>query len=375
MPRRWFHRTTLGPPTRLAGLSRPRAAAVLAALAALLAWGLVTSRTLPNWVFSTQAIPDIDLHREVVARVHGGEHYYDFLRDALTRRDYPVGSTFNWRLPTYARLLAALPDPAAGLWILLALAVVSVVATAHTVLNREAGPVGTVAGVALLFGGAFGWAVYQPDIYLSPEPWCEVLLLLSLSAYAAGRWRWGLGLALAALAVRELVLPYCLVAAALAWRHGRRAEVRAWAVGLAAFAALYAWHAAAVARHNPGTVPSPTAWLDPQGLRFVLRSGALNVWVRGLPTWAAAVYLTAAVAGLAGWRGETGARLALTAAVYLVPLAFVRGWDYWGFLYTPLLILGLVRAPAAVCDLLAALGGDPTKSDTLDTLDRVGAKP
>jgi hypothetical protein len=355
MSRRWFPSTTGGAPTRLAGLPRARAAAVLVALAVLLGWGLVTSFTLPNWVFGTASIPDLDLYREVVTRVHGGEHYYDFLADALGRRDYPVGSTFNWRLPTCAWLLGALPDPSAGRWLLFALALVSVVTAAHVMLDREAGPVGTVVGVVLLFGGAFGWGIYEPDTYLSTEPWCEALLLLSLSAYAAGRWPLGVGSALAALLLRELVLPYCVVAAALAWWHGRRAELRAWAVGLAVFAVLYAWHASVVARHNAGTVPSPSAWLDPQGLRFILRSGALNVWVRGLPTWAAAVYLTAAVAGLAGWRGETGARLALTAAAYLVPLVVVRGWEYWGFLYTPLLILGLVRAPAAVRDLVCAL--------------------
>jgi hypothetical protein len=355
MSRRWFHIPVGGSPARLAGLTRRRAACVLVALAALLGWGLATSLTLPNWVFSTEAIPDLDLYREVVWRVHGGERYYDFLGDALRRRDYPVGSTFNWRLPTYAWLLGSLPDPAIGRGLLLLLALASVVAAAHAILNRETGPVGTVVGIALLFGGAFGWTIYQPEVYLSTEPWCEGLLLLSLSAYAAGRWPLGVVFALSALALRELVLPYCAVAVALAWWHGRRAEVRVWAVGLVVFAALYGWHVAVVAQHNAGSVPSPSAWLDPQGLRFILHSAVLNVWVRGFPTWAAAVYLTAAIAGLAGWRGETGARLALTAAAYLVPLLVVRGWDYWGFLYTPLLIHGLVRAPAAFRDLLTAL--------------------
>jgi hypothetical protein len=353
MPR-WWNSAIAGPPTRLATLGRRRAVAVLMVLAALLAWGLVTSRTLPNWVFGTEGIPDLNLYREVVARAHGGEHYYDFLGETLERYGYPVGSTFNWRLPTYAWLLGSLPEASAGRWLLLGLALVSVVAIAQTVLNREAGSVGTVVGVVLLFGGVFGWCIYEPDTYLTTEAWCEPLLLLSLSGYAVGRWRLGVAFALAALAWRELVLPYCVVAAVLAWWHGRRAEVRVWVVGLAVFAGLYVWHAAVVASHSSGAAPSAAAWLDPQGLRFILRSGALNVWVRGWPTWVAAVYLTAAAAGLAGWRGETGARLALTAALYLVPLTVVRGWDYWGFLYTPLLILGVVRSPAAVRDLLTA---------------------
>lgn len=162
--------------------------------------------------------------------------------------------------------------------------------------------------------------------------------------------------------MRELALPYCVVAVLLALRNGRRAEVRVWVVALAAFAVLFAWHAAVVARYNTGTMPAAAQWLDPKGLRFILRSGVLNVWVRGLPTWAAAVFLTAAVAGLAGWRGETGVRLGLTAAVYVAPLVVVRGWDYWGFLYTPLLVLGLVRDPAAVRDLGGALWRPPPAS-------------
>lgn len=357
--RRWIS-AIAGPPTRLAAISRRRAAGALLALAALLVWGLLDSRNLPNWVFSTAGIPDLPLYREVVSRVRGGEHYYDFLGEALRRHDYPVGSTFNWRLPTYAWFLGSLPGPDAGRVLLLLLALASVIAVAQTVLNRDVGSLGTIAGVALLFGGTFGWQIYEPDTYLTTEAWCEPLLLLSLSAYAAGRWRLGVAFALAALLWRELVLPYCVVAAALAWWHGRRGELRLWVVGLAAFAGLYAWHAATVAAHNAGAAPSPAAWLDPQGLRFILRSGVLNVWVRGWPTWVAAVFLTLAVAGLAGWRGEVGTRLAVTAAVYLVPLTIVRGWDYWGFLYTPLLVLGLVRAPAAIRDVVTALHCRPS---------------
>lgn len=343
----------------LAGLSRRRAAGVLLVLAVLLAWGLVDSRGLPNWVFSTAAIFDLPLYREVVERVRGGEHYYDFLGDALQRHEYPVGSTFNWRLPTYAWFLGSLPGPDAGRVLLLLLALASVVAAAQTLLNREVGAVGTIVGVALLFGGSFGWTVYEPDTYLTTEAWCEPLLLLSLSAYAVGRWRLGVAFALTALVWRELVLPYCVVAAVLAWWHGRRAEVRTWVVGLAVFFALYAWHAATVAAHTAGAAPSPAAWLDPQGLKFLLRSAVLNVWVRGWPTWVAAVFLTVAVAGLAGWRGEVGSRLVITAAVYLVPLTVVRGWDYWGFLYTPLLVLGVVRAPAALRDLITTVRRRP----------------
>src|SRR5205807_1231405 len=106
--------------------------------------------------------------------------------------------------------------------------------------GREIGPVGTVAGVLLLLGGAFGWTVYEPDAYLSTEPWCEALLLLSLGAYAAGRWRLGVAAAAAALSLRELALPYCVVAVGLAWRADRRGELQVWvAVTVASLAWLH----------------------------------------------------------------------------------------------------------------------------------------
>jgi hypothetical protein len=353
MPR--LPRPSLGPPTRVAGLTRRQAAVILLLGLALLVWAVAAAQRFTPWVFSTIGIIDLDLYREVVTRVHAGERYYDFVGDALTSHGYPISSTFNWRLPTYAWLLGSLPDPAYGRIGLVVLALASVVLTAHCVLSREVGPTGTIAGIILLLGGAFGWAIYEPDAYLTTETWCEAILLLSLSGYAARRWPFGVAAALAALALRELVLPYCVAAAGLAWWYDRRAEVRTWLVALAVAGALYTAHAAEVALHVEGATPAVRRWLDPTGIWFLLRTAVMNVWFRGGPPTLTAIILTAGVIGLAGWRGETGARLRACTLVYLAPLTVIRGWDYWGFIYTPFVMLGLVRAPATIRDLIAAV--------------------
>jgi hypothetical protein len=82
-----------------------------------------------------------------------------------------------------------------------------------------------------------------------------------------------------------------------------------------------------------------------------------------LPLAATAVYLPLAMLGLIGWRGETGARAALSAGAYLAAFLFI-GQDfnrYWGLMYTPLLSLGLVWAPAALSDLGRAIRGAPAR--------------
>src|SRR4051794_792866 len=110
---------SLGPPTRLAGLPRRRAVLLLVLGSGLLLRGLISARWVTGWVFSSVAIFDLELYQTVVERVHAGEWYYDVLADELPRREYAVGSTFNWRLPTYAWLLGALPDAAVGRLVLL----------------------------------------------------------------------------------------------------------------------------------------------------------------------------------------------------------------------------------------------------------------
>jgi hypothetical protein len=347
-------RPSLPPPSPAV---RASAVAVLAAFGVAVAWGLVATSGMARWSLGMPALADLDLYGRVVDRDHRGEGYYDVLGELIGGRQPVTRSMFNWRQPTYAWLLGALPDPALGRWVLMGLALASVALTARYLLEPHCGRVATVCGLVLLLGGTFGWAVHEPDGYLSTETWCEPLILLSLVAYARGRWPAGVAGGAAALALRELALPYCLAASALAAARGRRAEVLTWVFILCAYAASMVAHGREVERRNSGIRPlSVEQWKEPGGLRFVIRTGSMNMFLRPLPPAALAVYLPLAMVGLGTWPGDTGVRLAVTAGVYAAAFALVTGTDYWGSLYTPILVLGLLRSPRAICGLCAEVG-------------------
>ena len=338
--------------TRFAQLSRPAAWAVVGGFLAVLGWGLAAAPNAHTWVLGADAIADRDFFRETVTRLHAGEGYY-----AVQADQHRGGgtSTFNWRPPLYLWGLAALPNPDLGRWLLMALALASV-AAAGTVLAADLGPTGTVGTAILLMGGTFAWCVYEPETFLLAEPWCGPLLLLSLAAYTRGRWSLGVAAGLAALFVRELALPYCGITLVISIWNRRWAEVGVWVVGLGLAVGLFRLHAAAVAAHEPAAAVTAARWVGFTGIGPLLGSGAMNVFVYPLPASVRAVYFALALLGLAAWRGETGARAALSAAGYVVPMLAVPGWDYWGLVYSPLLILGLVRSPAALWDLLKQTG-------------------
>ncbi|HVZ15103.1 MAG TPA: hypothetical protein VG894_11635, partial [Bauldia sp.] len=101
----------------------------------------------------------------------------------------------------------------------------------------------------------------------------------------------------------------------------------------------------------------PYGWLQFGGLPFVLRTAAFNGLLAFAPEWVSAILLPLAAIGLIAWPGGEGRRVAATVTAYLVLFLFVGKAfdDYWGALYTPLLMLGLGFAPAAIRDLLATL--------------------
>jgi hypothetical protein len=98
-------------------------------------------------------------------------------------------------------------------------------------------------------------------------------------------------------------------------------------------------------------------WVQFGGMAFVLATVQMNAFLFNLPRWVAAVYLVLALVGLAGWRGNTGTRISLTATIYIAAFAIVGKPmnNYWGLLDAPLLAFGAVHAPAALRDLFRAL--------------------
>jgi hypothetical protein len=75
-----------------------------------------------------------------------------------------------------------------------------------------------------------------------------------------------------------------------------------------------------------------------------------------LPQWVTAVYLVAAMVGLAGWSTPLGTRIGLSTCLFLMAFAVVGHSfnQYWGSVVAPLLCFGVARFPASMGELLVA---------------------
>lgn len=344
--------------TRYAELTRGRALAVVGLIVAAAAWLLASVMAAPPAAGTSAASArgkggDAALYQAVVERVRAGEGYYDAAGAELRARSYPVRPVFNWRQPTYAWLLSRLPSPLVGNALL---ALIGAAVVWSTLLwTRASAPRLRPAIVVALMTVTVAGALVTEYVFMQ-EAWAGLLIALSVALFARDRWRPAVAACLAALAFRELALLPCAVGLALALRRRRWPEVAAWLVGLAAYAALMAWHFSQVLRH---TRPDDLArgWIALGGGSFLVETSRWNPLLVGLPAPAVAVVLPFAVLGLVGWRDAGAARAALIVVGYLTSFAFVGNPfnDYWGGLYAPLLSLGLMASPAAVRDLARAL--------------------
>jgi uncharacterized membrane protein len=156
--------------------------------------------------------------------------------------------------------------------------------------------------------------------------------------------------------LRELALPFVLVALVLAWREKRWREVGAWCAGLAAFGVFFTWHAWQVQRHLTGLeFAEHDGWLQLGGPVFVIRTCQMNLWLFKLPGWIALIYLVMCLLGFARSQETIGHLIGSTVFVYLLTFLIVGKPfnEYWGLLYVALLPWGLVRFPQAAHQVLS----------------------
>ena len=298
---------------------------------------------------------DALLFSSVVYRVHAGEGYYEAFGSELRSRGYPTRSMFNWRLPLYAWLNGKLPDPIWGQALLSAVALATVL-MAYWAVRAESGVPVALATVALV-----GLAVapcLRSDVFLTTELWAGTLIAFSVCAYAQGWRRLGVAAGLLALFFRELALPYCLICLALACWQRRRGEAWAWVSGLVSFGIYLVYHGVEVARHQTAAdLAHEQGWVRFGGTAFVLTTVGIHILLAEFPPWTWAIYLPLSVLGLAGWRGEMGTRVGLTAGAYLAAFAVVGQPfnNYWGLIDAPLLAFGFVRSPASLRDLIGSI--------------------
>jgi hypothetical protein len=301
-----------------------------------------------------ESAPDLALYRVIIRRVHDGENYYVAAQEELRKRGYPTRSVFNWRPPTYAWFFALFPEPR---WIHGCLLLLSAAALALAYWGEAFHANVLQAGaLLLLLIGPLGWSAVEEAFY-SQEVWAGTLIVLSVAAYSA-RLRWlGVAAGLAALLLRELALPYVVVAGGVAFFHGRKREAIVWGIGVIAFFLILLWHAQQVTARLSAEDEKifSEGWLRLGGLRFLLLTSRMNRYLFDAPQWLAAIFLALSLLGLAARPCEDGTRLALTVASFLFAFCFVgnpRINDYWGLLYVGLLPFGLVRLPVALRDLV-----------------------
>ncbi|KAB8143318.1 hypothetical protein F8S13_09870 [Chloroflexia bacterium SDU3-3] len=339
--------------TRFARIPRAAAIAILAALALLIIYGFfcqyeALSETVVNKPRNNNT--DIALYYQIVERMRQGEGYYQATGTSMRFYGYTTRPFLTWRLPTEATLLATLPSLglARALLGLLALAVLA----AWVARLREVKKTALWFAASILIPGTALILSFGKDAIVFHELWSALLIALSLALRQPGRWLPSVLVGTLALLFREMALPYLGIMLLLAWREGQRREALAWLAGLAVGAAYIAWHAATV---TPLMDPAAESkgWLAFGGWSFALATAQWNILTITLPRWVVPVIVPLALVGLAGWKGETGTRAALTLGILMAAFMVVGHPTniYWGLMYAPLLPLGWLFCQPALRDL------------------------
>lgn len=305
----------------------------------------------------------------VADRVAKGDNYYVAAVTEQRANSYPTSPPQVFREPALTWWLAVLqtqPIRRGALIFLLVLATIAMrEALDSTTIPK---PMRLPATLMQVTGFAIAWhriQVYQHEV------WAALLIALSLALYRPHRYLISVCIAVLACLVRELALPFILVMLAFAICERRWREASAWMAGMAVFLALFAVHLyVASGLYRPGDIIS-SGWFYAGGWNFVIETAKKNELLFFCPNWIVAGAVCMGLIGLAGWRDRWVSRAALIVGGYMIAFLFVGRPDnnYWGYLYSPLLPLGWMLAPAALYDLAAraAPGFTNAVSSLVDT--------
>lgn len=302
---------------------------------------------------------DIALYEVATDRIGKGENYYDFIVPEQRSRDYPVNPGIAVRLPTLAYLNAWI---GAGGQIVAAIALMLGIVAAWWRRFGEEGVSPRVRrlATATVFVGAS--LALNRHYFPLHELWAGGLIALSFGLHRigtdgrGGRWIGALCAGALALAIREHALPFVLLMAATAlWQRNWR-EAMAWSAVVALFCAGLALHLSLVSREVLPSDPHSAPWLVMRGLPGWLANVVQSSNLRWLPHFLAGPAVVLMSFGWLGWRGRGGLFGFLLSAGYGVLFMLAGRWDnfYWGAMIAPAMFAGIVFAPRALADLLAA---------------------
>jgi hypothetical protein len=342
-------------PTRLAKLSPGAALGVLLAVLVLIGAGLaLTPTTTPT---GSAAGGDAALYRQITARVANGETYYHAAAVEHRASFYPLKPFTSVRPPFLTEVMVRIGPTGADLLLRL----LAVAATAATVIRLAPQMRAPSREAAILLSATSAGAFVQSGMWVWHEVWAGLLITLALACRTDKHWIASVAFGLAAALIRELAFPFLIVMAGGAWLSGRRREAFAWIGAAAIVLTLLAIHGRTVVQIAlPSDVTSP-GWLASGGWRFDLALARQSSLLIALPAWVAAVVTPLA---LLGWFAKAGSYAARTAAIlglWLTVFLLMGRPDnaYWGFLFAPILPVGLAFAPAALHDLVRAVRSRP----------------
>lgn len=293
---------------------------------------------------------DLALYDRIIERVAAGENYYDFVVEEQRAADYPVRPGLAVRLPTLAYIHGLLGE-GGMIAVAIALMVACVWAWWKRLGEEQDNPsIRRIGATLLLVGAALG---LNRSYFVLHELWAGMLIVLAFGLHRPGRWGWSLAVAALALAIREHVLPFVLLMAAMAaWRRDWK-EAAAWGALVLAFLAAMAWHLSLV---EPQVLPSDREspdWLVLRGLSGWLGNIVLSSSLRYLPHMIAGPIVILGVLGWAGWKspaGTTGTLLFLGYGLAFM-LAGRANNFYWGAVIAPAMFIGLAFLPMALSSL------------------------
>ena len=341
----------LAVPSRFAGLARPHARWLLAAIGLLLLASLGAIEPTPAGPVAGRA--DDTLYDGIVDAVRHGDDYYSATAAGLRAGGDPLRPFVTFRLPTLA-IVQSWMTPVTAALLLYGVALLTLYAWYLRLGAAFARTPPRVIATVLAAAGMAG--AMQAGLVAVQEMWAGLLIALSLALWRPDRWIEPVAIGLAAMLIRETALIYVAVMACFALAEGRRRELLGWIAAVALLAIVLLLHARAVAGVVHPLDQPMTEWAGIPGFGAAVRASVLSTALTLVPMALATPLVALALAGWAGWRDPLAARALATLAACLTLLSLLgHGEDTQGaLLIAPLLPIGLAFVPDAVRDLCRA---------------------
>jgi hypothetical protein len=315
-----------------------------------------TAKAEQNAQKSDEAEADIALYKAIVGRMQAGEGYYAAAVEEQRTFGYPLQPFVTVRLPTLASILAGL-GKTWGYFFELAIGLAALYAWHQKLAEQKVVAWRRLALVGLLAAGLS--PILVREVMYLHEIWAGALIALSLALYRPNNWLPSLLVAGCALAIRELALPYVLLMTAFALVQRRWVETAAWSALILAFFAFVYLHFQAVSGVVLPDDRKSEAWLLLGG-----PGAALSFMWQALPLVELPAFISfpMIVLGLFGWlcwRSDISLFGLLLLLGYMLAFAITGRPNnfYWGYLVSPLLMMGLIFVGPGLRDLQAAIKG------------------